>query len=160
MTTPEPNPATAAAEEPDYFGSIVANANIGVLIGSPFGHQKVIKHLSQKAAAQAAEIERLKADNDRLNQMLRATGYGQGQIDAYAEQCEKLEAAEAALARLRAALQEITTACPAYGNGLPGINAHALEAYRHCERIAAAAINDFYCEGIIREPGMGKEGGA
>lgn len=32
----------------------------------------------------AAEIE-------RLNQMLRETGYGQGQIDAYAAQCEEID---------------------------------------------------------------------
>lgn len=34
------------------------------------------------------------ADIDRLNQMLRETGYGQGQIDSYAAECEARERAE------------------------------------------------------------------
>lgn len=38
------------------------------------------------------------ADIDRLNQMLRATGYGQGQIDAYDDECEARERAEERLA--------------------------------------------------------------
>jgi hypothetical protein len=37
-----------------------------------------------RIAAQRAEIE-------RLNQMLRDHGYGQGQIDAYVAQCEEIE---------------------------------------------------------------------
>ena len=37
------------------------------------------------------EIERLRKDIESLNQMLRDTGYGQGQIDAYAAQCEEIE---------------------------------------------------------------------
>lgn len=39
---------------------------------------------SEREHIAAAEIE-------RLNQMLRETGYGQGQIDAYAAQCEEID---------------------------------------------------------------------
>ena len=38
-----------------------------------------------------ARIAELEDDVERLNQMLRDTGYGQGQIDAYAAQCEEIE---------------------------------------------------------------------
>lgn len=46
-----------------------------------------------------------------------------------------------ATGEMRETLEEIRTACPRYGNGLGSINAAALEAYRHCARIAAAALN-------------------
>jgi hypothetical protein len=47
------------------------------------------------------ELEKLESEINRLNDMLRRTGYGQGQIDAYAAVCEErdalLEACEALL---------------------------------------------------------------
>lgn len=44
------------------------------------------------------------------------------------------------LTRALAALEQIRTACPPFGNGLPGINEHAAAAYRKCEAIAAKAL--------------------
>lgn len=38
-----------------------------------------------------AEWERTQAEIDRLNQMIRDTGQGQGAIDAYVAQCEEVE---------------------------------------------------------------------
>lgn len=46
-----------------------------------------VGELRQRLAAANADI-------DRLNQMLRKTGYGQGQIDSYAAECEARELAE------------------------------------------------------------------
>lgn len=43
----------------------------------------------------------LQAEVRRLNEMLRQTGYGQGQIDAYAAQCERIAELEAENERLR-----------------------------------------------------------
>lgn len=45
--------------------------------------------------------EAAEADLERLNQMLRSHGYGQGQIDSYAAECEAREAAEAAVEKLQ-----------------------------------------------------------
>lgn len=45
--------------------------------------------------------EKKTTDADRLNRMLRQTGYGQGQIDAYVAQCEDLEEAVELLRRAR-----------------------------------------------------------
>lgn len=36
-------------------------------------------------------LKELQNEINRLNQMLRETGYGQGQIDAYAAQCEEID---------------------------------------------------------------------
>lgn len=58
-----------------------------------------IEALTARLAAAEAEI-------DRLNQMLRATGYGQGQIDAYADECEARELAVERLAAAEAAAAE------------------------------------------------------
>src|SRR5690606_30531641 len=52
-------------------------------------------------AAVLARLRELETDVNRLNQMLRDTGYGQGAIDAYAAQCERLESLEAENQRLR-----------------------------------------------------------
>jgi len=51
-------------------------------------HQRHIDELQ-------ASLDAKDKDIDRLNQMLRETGYGQGSIDAYAAQCEKLELLQA-----------------------------------------------------------------
>jgi DNA repair ATPase RecN len=48
----------------------------------------------------AANVESLEDEIARLNEMLRKTGYGQGQIDAYAAECERADKAEAELARV------------------------------------------------------------
>ena len=50
---------------------------------------------SEREHIAAAEIE-------RLNQMLRETGYGQGQIDTYAAQCEEIDNLKAEVEKLRA----------------------------------------------------------
>lgn len=66
---------------------------------------KLNAHLEGYADAfntQHAEIE-------RLNQMLRETGYEQGQIDAYAAQCEENERLERQNSIMREALEEIRT---------------------------------------------------
>jgi hypothetical protein len=46
---------------------------------------------------------------ERLNQMLRSTGYGQGQIDAYAEQCESTERWESIARKLEDALRALSS---------------------------------------------------
>lgn len=59
----------------------------------------LIRLLNDADALAAAEAARRAAESavERLNQMLRQHGYGQGQIDAYVDQCEELEAAHALL---------------------------------------------------------------
>lgn len=52
---------------------------------------------SEREHVAAAEIE-------RLNQMLRETGYGQGQIDAYAAQCEEIDNLKAEVEQLRTSI--------------------------------------------------------
>lgn len=55
-----------------------------------------------KIAELQAKLDTANSDIDRLNQMLRKTGYGQGQIDAYADECEARERAEEQLAAAKA----------------------------------------------------------
>lgn len=43
------------------------------------------------------ECDELRRDVEHLNEMLRRTGYGQGQIDAHAAMCDELEAVTAKL---------------------------------------------------------------
>lgn len=52
-------------------------------------------------AVMARELLTLRAECERLNEMLRKTGYGQGQIDAFSAECERAEKAEAENERLR-----------------------------------------------------------
>ncbi len=55
-------------------------------------------------AVMARELLTLRAECERLNEMLRKTGYGQGQIDAFSAECERAEKAEAENERLRGLL--------------------------------------------------------
>lgn len=59
-----------------------------------------------KAWNTGSATESLRSENEKLNQMLRDTGYGQGQIDAYAEQCERVEKLEGELREAREMLKE------------------------------------------------------
>ena len=64
--------------------------------------------LSKQARHEMLELMEERAEEadeeiDRLNQMLRDTGYGQGQIDAYVAQCEEVE-------RLRAIVDKVVEA--------------------------------------------------
>jgi hypothetical protein len=60
---------------------------------------RVMLRNAQDAAVEAIEecgllrerAEKAEKEIERLNQMLRDTGYGQGQIDAYAESCDEIE---------------------------------------------------------------------
>lgn len=67
------------------------------------------RQLRARAIAAEEKLAAANADIDRLNQMLRATGYGQGQIDSYAAECEARERAEEQLAAAEAALAQAQT---------------------------------------------------
>lgn len=78
------------------------NSAIDELFNPPLGtaskraRAKIAAAMSELMADQQRELE-------RLNQMLRDTGYGQGQIDAYVAQCEDNDRLQAENTRLREA---------------------------------------------------------
>lgn len=53
-----------------------------------------------EAWRQRQRSDALAVDVERLNEMLRQTGYGQGQIDAYVAQCEEMDALKATIDEL------------------------------------------------------------
>lgn len=79
---------------------------------------KGLESVTELYDGQKHEIRALKADVERLNQMVRATGYGQGQIDAYVAQCEEIERLEENVKYLKDEIERIKTAqaLGEYGN--------------------------------------------
>lgn len=82
-----------------------------------------------------ARLAAAEADIDRLNQMLRTTGYGQGQIDSYAAECEARERAEERVAKAEAkfnALRQAVVPFEAVGRSLdPRLADHWCHHYDH-----------------------------
>lgn len=77
--------------------------------GFEAGLRSCQQQMEGKIAELQAKLSTANSDIDRLNQMLRKTGYGQGQIDAYADECEARERCEQKLAALRAAAAPFTS---------------------------------------------------
>ena len=92
-------------------------------------------NLTEEAAERIRELEgRFKeSQNDiaRLNQMLRATGYGQGQIDAYVAQCEDIDALQALVRKLESAVK---LALDLSENGLIDYKEHGLTCHDDIEQ--------------------------
>jgi len=109
------NSETIQPDETDYWSSLViaAEAEIERLrttqgCGHPAGCI-VVSDLEPRDDAVTCwcRMCELEADNERLNDMLRKTGYGQGQIDAYAAECEGNERLRSHVALLRETLERV-----------------------------------------------------
>jgi len=66
-----------------------------------FEHTERLRYDATLTQAEA-RIAGLERDAERLNQMIRETGQGQGAIDAYVAQCEEMDALREEIARLKA----------------------------------------------------------
>lgn len=94
-----------------YVNCVYCGHRYGPREGTPVAMADVLKeHIEQcpqhPLSAMKARLAVANADIDRLNQMLRTTGYGQGQIDSYSAECEARERAEERLAAAEARLRK------------------------------------------------------
>lgn len=70
-----------------------------------------VGNLLERLRIKGDQLDAAEDDIDRLNQMLRATGYGQGQIDAYADECEARERAQRELDEALLRINQLETEC-------------------------------------------------
>lgn len=96
-----------------------------------------------------AEIEHLgrllgeaEVDLERLNQMLRQTGYGQGQIDAYVAQCEQVEQLQRERDEAKAEVERIRTTVQEIRDHYEGV----MPDDRKCPRCGSKASGYYYYE--------------
>ena len=64
-----------------------------------------LNELENQVEAKEINLQQARSDIDCLNRMLRETGYGQGQIDAYVSQCEEVDDLKKKLADLTAQIE-------------------------------------------------------